>query len=577
MIILGLSINHPNSSATFVVNGKVVFAAEEERFDKIKNSSKFPVDSILKGLEHLNISIDQIDAIAINKSPYYNLFFKLLFLFKFIFSTKYFLNMKSFIFSQSFKKNFFTTSNSSYILKKMYEKNFYYIPHHLTHVANGFFSSGFDSALCYSYDGSGDFSCIESYIAKKNNFKIVKKITFPNSLGIFYQMFTQLAGFTNHGDEYKFMALAALGKPVYMEKLKKVVSYDGEKIFLNQRYLNFTSIFNYSEKKNTDNLIFNQNLVNLFCLQNEKKSKDKIQNIATSVQKVFEKIIICHLNFLHDKYKNKNLVLSGGCAFNAVANQKILEKTKFKNIYIGSNPGDAGGSAGAALYLASKLERKFVKSRLNNSFFGPEYSNDYISKMLNSCQKKESYQKIYFNNFDRLSTFVAEKLLKNNIVGWFQDRMEFGARALGNRSILARPDILENKKKLNKVIKNREKFRPFAASIMYEFQKLFFVNSTYSPFMNYTLDIKKNKRNYFSASSHFDGTCRVQSVKKNHNLKFYKLIKAFYKKTKIPFLLNTSLNAQEPICENPESALKLFNSGKLDILVLQNWVLIKKY
>ena len=580
MIILGLSINHPNSSCSIIVNGVVVYSAEEERFDRIKNSDNFPINSILNGLKLLDIRFEDIHAIAVNSNFNYNL------LNKFVFSTKNFINNTSSFYLKTIQDfNNFIFSNKFIIKKQKYNFLFdkmkkikiYSIPHHISHISNAYFTSGFNDAIGYSYDGSGDFSCVESYKMKKKKIKLLNKVLYPNSLGIFYQMFSQLAGFIGHGDEYKFMGLVAMGKPRNFSKLSEVIDYDNENIYINKKYLNFNNLFKYNKYFQNGIKIYNNNLEDLFNIKKKDRISysEKLVDLAASVQKKFEEIILHQINYLFERNDSKNLLLSGGCAFNAIANTKILERTKFKKIFIGPNPGDAGGSAGAALYLFNELSSKFVNRRLNNSFIGNKYTTKEISNAIN-IYNKNKYKILHIKNISETINITTKLLVKNKIVGWHQDRMEWGPRSLGNRCILSRPDKLINRIRLNKIIKNREKFRPFAASILYDHQKNFFENNVFSPFMNYVIKIKKSKIKQLLAAAHHDQTSRVQSVDKKHNLKFYKLIYSFYKKTNIPCLLNTSLNNQEPICESPEHAIKLFHETGLDALILNNYILLKK-
>lgn len=577
MNILGLNIFHADTSACLVRDGKIVCAIEEERFTRIKHYAGFPINSIKYCLENSKLSISNIDIIAVNFNSKYNFLEKLKYS---LFSNPLSLIKK---FSLTLKKN---------SLKGLVENNFnnnfkgkiIYIPHHLAHIASSFLCSGFNEAIGLSIDGSGDFSTAETYLCEDNEYKLLNKINYPDSLGIFYQAFTQFLGFVNYGDEYKVMGLASYGKPIYQEKiLKNIISYYDDKFKLNLKYFtHHTSEFSYYFENGIpvfENL-FSQKMSNLFGKPRDLNEPitQFHKDLASSVQSVFEKIILSKIEFISKKYPKDNLVLSGGCAFNSVLNGKIEKFKKFKNIYIGANVGDAGGAIGAALYASSKFDNEFKNNQITNSFFGTKYSNKYVKEnIVNEIELDSMNINCQFHeNFEEILLYASTSLSEKKIIGWFQDRMEWGPRALGNRSILAHPQDKKIRDKINLMVKNREDFRPFAPSILDEYVKDYIETQTNSYFMNFVSKAKNLAKNKISGTVHVDNTCRYQSVSKKANQKFYNLIKMFNEITGIPCVLNTSLNMSEPICENPKQAFELFAKSSLDILIIENWIFSKK-
>jgi carbamoyltransferase len=572
MKILGLNVYHADSAACIVVNGKIISAVEEERFERIKHFGGFPFNSIKFCLNNSSYSIEDIDYIAVNFKKSYNLKRKLTYLFK----NPFFV----------FKKIFFSKKKN---VKKFVKVNFpkfkgkiIYVPHHISHIASSYLCSGFDNAIGLSIDGSGDFSTVESYQCEKNNYKLLSKVNFPHSLGIFYQAFTEFLGFSNYGDEFKVMGLASLGNPVYVDKiLNNIIYFDGEMFNLNLDYFRHHTIkFNdyFLNGIPSFNNIFSSKIIHVFGKPRVKNENitEFHKDLAASVQKVFETIIICLIKNIAKKYNQENLVLSGGCFFNSVLNGKIQELGLFKQIYVSPNVGDAGGALGAALYTSSLLDKNFVNKKIDNFFLGSCYNNSYIQENIISQKNLTKLNINYeFLNNEQLYDRVSEYLLNKKTVGWFQDRMEWGPRALGNRSILAHPQDVNLKNKINLIIKNREDFRPFAPAIINDHVQKYVHNNVDSFFMTYVSKSRELALKHLLGAVHVDKTCRFQTVKEELNYKFYNLINSFYKKTGIPAVLNTSLNINEPICENPMQALDLFIKSPLDVLVLQNWILKK--
>ena len=577
MNILGLNIFHADTSACLIIDGKIISAVEEERFTRIKHYAGFPINSIKFCLENSKLSLHNIDYIALNFDSRYNFFEKLKYS---IFKNPISLIKKL---SLSYKKN---------SIRRILDKNFLskfsgkivYVPHHLSHVASSYLCSGLQSAIGLSIDGSGDFSTSETYLCEKEKITLLDKVNYPHSLGIFYQAFTQFLGFTNYGDEYKVMGLASYGRPVYADKiLKNVISYNKKKFKLNLKYFtHHTSEFSYYFENGIpvfENL-FSNKITNLFGSPREINAPiTKFhQDLAASIQYVFEEIVISIVKNIYKKYNPENLVLSGGCIFNSVLNGKLERLNLFKNIYISSNVGDAGGAIGAGLFVSNLYDEEFKNKKISHSYYGSKYSNRYVEENIINQTNLSSINLDHFfiKDFDILTLKVVEYLKNKKIVGWFQDKMEWGPRALGNRSILAHPEDIKVRDKINLMVKNREDFRPFAPSIIDENVSEFLDVNLNSYFMNYVSKANDKAKKKIGGTVHVDNTCRFHTVSKDNNFKFYTLIKHFFNETGVPAILNTSLNMNEPICENPLQAFDLFAKSSLDVLVIQNWVFIKK-
>lgn len=581
MIILGLNIFHAESSACIIKDGNIIASCEEERFTYVKNFAGFPLNSIQYCLKQAGLnSLNDLDCISVNSNPYYNLKEKLFYAFKNSFSVNFIprlaLLRKKHNVYEVLKENF----------KETYNKKIDYVPHHRSHISLAYFSSGYKNAIGFSYDAAGDFSTAEVYYCDQKKIKLIKKTIFPHSLGILYQAMTQFIGFKKYGEEYKFMGLAAYGEPNFLDEIRSLVKFNQKKLFeLNLKYFRHQKIgfsFNFETSSPNYKNLFSNEMENLLgpSLDNSEKIGKREMDIACSTQIVFEEIVFKILNNLNEEFDTDNLVLSGGCSFNSSLNGKILDKTNFKNLYIPSNCGDAGGALGCALDTVFHFDKKNLKNKkLTNAYLGPEYTNEHIENNLINNIDDEIKKKIEIKKMDNdneLFNLVTEKLIDSKIVAWFQGKLEFGPRALGNRSIIADPRKREMKEIINLKIKLREKFRPFAPSILIDKFKEFFDYDLNIPFMNQVLKVKDNMRDLIPAVVHVDGSARVHTVSRDINEKYYLLIENFYKKTGIPVLLNTSLNINGPICQSPEDAYECFIKSDIDLLVMGNWVLIKK-
>ena len=558
MIVLGLNIFHGDASACIIVDGKIKIAIEEERINRIKHSSGFPIESIKYCLNYLNLKISDINYICINRNPKLNFFKKLFFIIKNKPNIDYLLDR-------------FKNLKNIYSIKDLFSKHFkneklnfeiINIEHHLSHISSAFHLSGFNNSSVLSIDGFGDFVSTMWGEASKKKIEIKETIYFPHSLGIFYTAITQHLGFPNYGDEYKLMGLSSYGSDNHKDKIYNLFDDLSCKFKLKLKYFNHVN--------NKFNLDFYDNYPLIGKLFNEKVNEilgeprekdDEItqhhKDLAKSAQTVYEEIFFKILNNLYQKTQNENLCLSGGCAQNSVANGKILSNTKFKNIYVSSASGDSGGAIGAVTYYLST--KKIFLDKEEGSFYGPNFTLNQIEQSIdNNKENLKNIKKIYFDSEEKLLDLVCNEILNKKIVGWFQGKMEWGPRALGNRSIIANPAIPNIKEIINSKIKRRENFRPFAPSILEEYVNEWFENDHESLFMSFVGLVKKEKRSIIPSVVHTDGTGRLQTVNKKTNLRFYNLIKKFHKLSGIPLLLNTSFNENEPIVMTPEHAISCF-------------------
>jgi carbamoyltransferase len=576
MIILGLNINHADTSACLVINGKIEFAIEEERFTRIKHYSAFPLNSIEACLKNSNLVIKDIDYVCVNYDPKSNFIVKSQYLLQNLFTLH---GLKKLI---NFRKKFFLDNDLSNFLKKnKFNGKFVNVEHHLSHISSSYLVSGFDDAIGLTIDGFGDFTSTASFICNKNEIKNIKRVTFPHSLGILYQSITQFLGFKNYGDEYKVMGLASYGKPTYQKEFSKLISYNSENYFkLNLDYFSHHNNPNFSFKFK-DGIPYFENLFNdrFYSLFGEDFRSNEITskhyNLASTLQNVFEEIVLKILNDLYKKYKIDNLCLAGGCALNSKFNGMILKKTNFKKVFIQPNASDGGGSLGAAMYLSFQKDKKFENINFNDAYLGTSYSNDYIKINIIDKKIKNSEFNYEYLDSDSLNTFICNKIKNSEIIGWFKGKCEWGPRALGNRSILADPRNPDIKDIINQKIKRRESFRPFAPSVLEEKASSYFDIDYFSPHMLFVVEANEDIKNKFPAIVHVDNTCRVQTVSKKFNENYYNLIKRFEEITECPVLLNTSFNENEPIVQTPEEAFACFERTKMDCLVLENWVIYR--
>lgn len=580
-VILGLNAFHGDSSACLMLDGQLISAVEEERFRRVKHWAGFPSQAISWCLESNNLTIKDVDVIAINSDPKANLRQKL------GYSLSSFAGAKA-----AFRK--LTTHSGQKSIEMCISEAFgeglfsgkiKYVEHHLAHLASSHFVSPFKDSLTVSVDGLGDFVSTAWGVGNSNKIDIRGRIYFPHSLGIFYEALTHFLGFKNYGDEYKVMGLAPLGSPTYLSQVEKLVDIRDDGFFeLNLDYFSHHSgggkhTWEHGIPASED--CFNEAMSDLLGPARVPGSEinQRHMDIAHSVQRIYEDAFFNLINTLHNEYRIDQLTLSGGCGMNSVANGKVYRRSSFKSLYVAASAGDAGGAIGAAIVAAKEINELNGIMHMDHAYLGPSYDDNYVDDLLSDklIQLKEEgcYVK-QFSSEDELCNQVAKLISDGLVVGWFQGRMEWGPRALGNRSILCDPRNKNMKDILNLKIKRRESFRPFAPSILRELVSDWFEEEDDVPFMMQVFQIIKAKRAIIPAVTHVDGSGRLQTVTRSSNPRYYKLISAFNDLTGVPILLNTSFNENEPVVCRPDEALNTFLRTKMDVLVIGNLLIERK-
>ena len=590
--ILGISAFYHDSAACLIKNGKIIAAAQEERFTRIKHDSSYPYHAIEFILNYAKLKLSEIDQIVFFEKPFLK--------FERLLETYVALAPRGFVsFSKAmpiwikeklFQKNFLFNKLKSHDENYISDKNIFFSDHHLSHAASAFFPSPFEEAIVLTADGVGEWATTTIALGKRNNLEIKKEIHFPHSLGLLYSAFTYYTGFKVNSGEYKLMGLAPYGKPIYVDKIKQLIDIKNDGTFrLDLKY------FNYA----TGLTMTNKNFNNLFGQKPRDPKIEKLtqfhMDIAASIQKVTEEIMIKLTKSAKKEFGINNLCLAGGVALNCVANGKIFQEKIFENIWIQPAAGDAGGSLGAALalwYIDQGNERKInLNDEMKGSYLGTEFSQETIEQELKSLGANFDIL-----NYEDLIDKTAELLSQEQAIGWFQGRMEFGPRALGARSILADPRSEKMQKNLNLKVKYRESFRPFAPSILRDDLSEWFEADVDSPYMLLVTNIKNDKiismtedqkklfgidklnikRSDIPAVTHVDYSARIQTVTKNRNKYYYDLISKFKEKTGCPVVVNTSFNVRgEPIVNTPKDAFNCFMGTELDYLIIGNCILDK--
>ena len=590
--ILGISAFYHDSAACLLKDGKIIAAAQEERFTRKKHDPGYPKHAIEFVLKYSKMKLSEIDQIVFFEKPF--LKFERLLETYVAFAPRGFISfskaMPLWIKEKLFQKNFLFNKLKEHDENFKSDENIFFSDHHLSHAASAFFPSPFEEAVVLTADGVGEWATTTVAVGKKNDLEIKKEIHFPHSLGLLYSAFTYYTGFKVNSGEYKLMGLAPYGSPIYEDKVKELVDIKEDGTFrLDQKY------FNYA----TGLTMTNEKFHNLFGQKPRDPKNEKItqfhMDIAASIQKVTEEIMIKLAKAIRQEYNLKNLCLAGGVALNCVANGKILQEKIFDNIWIQPAAGDAGGSLGAALALwhIEKKKERVVNSNddMKGSYLGTEFNQEEIEKELKSVGA--NFERI---EYEDLISKTAEFLSNEKAIGWFQGRMEFGPRALGARSILGDPRSDKMQKNLNLKVKYRESFRPFAPSILREDLSDWFNINVDSPYMLLVADVSSNKKiemNYeqkklfgidklnikrseIPAVTHVDYSARIQTVNEKTNKPFYDLISKFKEKTGCPVIINTSFNVRgEPIVNSPTDAFNCFMGTELDYLVIGNCILDK--
>lgn len=577
MYILGINAYHGDSSACLVKSGALVAAAEEERFRRIKHCAGFPSESIRYCLAEAGISLHDVAHIAINQDSKANLGKKIAFTL---------MNRPDFSMVLDRIRNKKERANVREELARVFQGRSFHgevhdVEHHLAHLGSAFLVSPFDDAVVVSVDGFGDFASAAWGVGRGGEIHVEDKVYFPHSLGIFYQALTQYLGFPNYGDEYKVMGLAPYGEPRYLAKMRQIVQLQQDGSFR----LNLDYFRHHKEKIDYEwengeprvGSLFSDALSELLGPARGKGEEltQYHKDIARSVQAMYEEAFFHLLNTLHKRHSLDSLALAGGCAMNSVANGKIYRNTPFKHVYIQSAAGDAGGAIGAAFAVWHKSggARGFV---MDHAYWGPQFSDAEFQALLeaNAGPLQEQGCTIeHIKDEDALCSRTAEAIAQGRVIGWFQGRMEWGPRALGNRSILGDPRRADMKDILNLKIKRRESFRPFAPSILREAVVDWFEQDDDVPFMMQVYPVREERRSTIPAVTHVDGSGRLQTVCKEANPRYYRLIASFEKLTGVPIVLNTSFNENEPVVCKPQEALDCFLRTRMDVLVLGNWLI----
>jgi carbamoyltransferase len=578
MYILGINAYHGDSSACLVKNGQLLSAVEEERFKRIKHWAGFPLESIQYCLNEAGIQLNDVEHVAINTDPKANLLKKI------NFTLMHRPDIRMIIDRVTNKKERSDVKEElmSGFPGQMFSGEVHYIEHHLAHLASSHLVSPFSDSVSVSVDGFGDFSSTAWGECNGTAINVKQRVYFPHSMGIFYQAMTQFIGFPNYGDEYKVMGLAPFGKSTYLDKMREIlISKQNGTFELNLDYFrhhNENVEYEWSGGSPVVGRLFNKtNMEKLFGIGERDKGANLEQqhyDLAHSAQLMYEEVFFNMLNTLHTKYRKDELTLAGGCAMNSVANGKVYRSTPFKKMYIQSAAGDAGGAIGAAYIVVNKHEINKERFHMSHAYWGPSYNDDDHKNILNEHHdkiKSEGCSVEYFESEDELCHNTAKAISEGLVIGWFQGRMEWGPRALGNRSILGDPRRADMKDILNLKIKRRESFRPFAPSILRERVIEWFEEESDVPFMMQVFQILESKRHDIPAVTHIDGSGRLQTVSKETNPRYHKLISTFHDLTNVPILLNTSFNENEPVVCKPEEALNCFLRTKMDVLVLGNW------
>ena len=576
MIIVGLNAFHGDSSACLLRDGVMVAAAEEERFRRIKHWAGFPSESLRYCLTEAGISLTQVDHIAINQDAKANLGKKL----AYTAAKRPDLGMLLDRLRNKRERAGVADQLEIAFPDHRFPGQVHQIEHHLAHLSSAFHVSPFEQAVVVSVDGFGDFASAAWGVGRGTAIDVVDKVYFPHSLGIFYQALTQFIGFPNYGDEYKVMGLAPYGQPVYLRQMRQIVLLQPDGSFK----LNLACFRHHNERVEYEweggtpsvGALYGQGLVDLLGppRSSEKPLTEYHKDIARSVQAMYEEAFFHLLNTLYARHKLEALVIAGGCGMNSVANGKVMLKTPFEHVYIQAAAGDAGGAIGAAYTVWHELGGARGPSH-DHAYWGPSFSGEAIGELLAARSEDIAVQGCAVSRIDDEAVLchqTAAAVARGEVIGWFQGRMEWGPRALGNRSIIGDPRRADMKEMLNLKIKRRESFRPFAPSVLKSAVGDWFEQDGDVPFMTQVYQIREDKRALIPAVTHVDGSGRLQTVCAHTNPRYHALIKSFFDLTGVPMVLNTSFNENEPVVCQPEEALDCFLRTRMDMLVMGDWV-----
>lgn len=572
--ILGVNAYHGDASACLLADGRMVAAAEEERFRRIKHWAGFPSEAIKYCLSEAGIALRDVGHVAINQDPSAHLLRKIAYTLTRHPDPRFVVDRL---------RNKRRRASVGQMLERTVAPGFtgvvHQVEHHLAHLSSAFHVSPFEQAVVVSVDGFGDFSSAAWGAGVGSEIRVAERVFFPHSLGVFYQAMTQWLGFPNYGDEYKVMGLAPYGEPRFMREMRQIVRLAPDGTFsLDLRFFRHDReriAYEWEDGEPRVGALYAEESVRLLgpARGRDEPLTQRHRDIARSVQAMYEEAFFNLLNAAHRQHPAENLCLAGGCAMNSVANGKVYRQTPFRRVYVQSAAGDAGGAIGAAFSVWHQLRggRAFV---MDHAYWGPQYPDAQIEAVLARARpalEAQGCSIAHVSDEGALCEQTAQSIAEGRVVGWFQGRMEWGPRALGNRSIVCDPRRADMKDILNLKIKRRESFRPFAPSILREHVAEWFEQDDDVPFMIQVYPIRADKRALIPAVTHVDGSGRLQTVSAETNPRYYRLIAAFARQTGVPIVLNTSFNENEPVVCRPEEALDCFLRTKMDVLVLGNW------
>jgi carbamoyltransferase len=565
--ILGLNAYHGDAAAALVVDGELVAAAEEERFSRVKHVAGFPALAAAWCLEQADIGPSDLDHVAVGRNPRANIGHKVVRTLLRPTSPRFLLAR-----AQNAARIHDVREQLEEALAEPVRAQLHHVEHHQAHVASAFFVSPFDEAAVLSVDGFGDFASTMLAVGRGSSFRVLERVLFPHSLGILYAAVTQWLGFPKYGDEGKVMGLAPYGTPRFADALGRVAHPDGELFELGLDFFVHDKEgvdMTWDAGTPTIGRLYSDRLVELLGAARAPDAELTAlhEDVAASLQAVLEEVYLHLVRTLWERSRIPRICLAGGVALNAVANGRIRPETPFEEVFVQPAAGDSGTAVGAAYYVWNQElggSRGFV---MDHAYFGPVYDDDAVSEVLAVAGLEAERL-----DDDALVAYTAERIAAGDVVGWFQGRMEFGPRALGNRSIVADPRREDMKDILNARIKHREPFRPFAPSILAEATADWFEQDYPSPFMVLIYKTRADKRERIPAVNHVDDTGRLQTVEERLNPRYYRLIKEFERLTGVPILLNTSFNENEPIVMTPAEAVDTFQKTHMDVLVIGNHV-----
>lgn len=574
--VLGINAFHGDSSACLIHHGKIIAAVEEERFRRIKHWAGFPSMAIAYCLKEAGIDLSQLEHIAINQDSKANLGKKL----TFSLTKRPDLGMVL----ERIRNKRERAGVAEHLVQafpgSVFKGKVHEVEHHVAHLSSAFHVSPFEQAVVVSVDGFGDFASAAWGVGKGTEIDVEERVYFPHSLGIFYQALTQYLGFPHYGDEYKVMGLAPYGELKYLSQMREIVKLESDGSYK----LNLDYFRHHKEKIEYEwenglpsvGILYSEKLIDLLgpARTSDQPLEQAHKDLARSIQAMYEEAFFHLLNTLHAKHGISQLAIAGGCGMNSVANGKVTLQTPFKEIYVQSAAGDAGGAIGAAYAVWHQLGGA-RGPEMDHAYWGPEASDAEIEGLLEDRASEITAQHCSIEKYDdeaKLCNKVAANVADGQVIGWFQGRMEWGPRALGNRSIVCDPRRADMKDILNLKIKRRESFRPFAPSILRESVKDWFELDGEVPFMMQVYQIREEQRGKIPAVCHVDGSGRLQTVYERTNPRYYHLIQSFNEISGVPMVLNTSFNENEPVVCTAQEALDCFLRTKMDCLVLGDWV-----